>query len=62
LLEQLAIGANMVIPIGPFYQDLKVITRTEDGLRERSVIPVRFTGLDRLDKAGAATASGEDAS
>jgi protein-L-isoaspartate(D-aspartate) O-methyltransferase len=55
LLEQLAVGANMVIPIGPFYQDLKVITRTEDGLRERSVIPVRFTGFDRLDKAGAAS-------
>lgn len=59
LLEQLAEGANMVIPIGPFYQDLKVITRAPDGgIRERSVIPVRFTGLDRIGN-GETTESGD---
>lgn len=42
LLEQLAPGGRMVIPVGGFYQELKVIERTADGLRERSVLPVRF--------------------
>jgi protein-L-isoaspartate(D-aspartate) O-methyltransferase len=45
LLEQLAVGAHMVIPVGAFYQELKVITRTEQGLDERSVIPVRFVPM-----------------
>jgi protein-L-isoaspartate(D-aspartate) O-methyltransferase len=45
LLDQLALGGNMVIPVGSFYQELKVITRTEDGFEERSVIPVRFVPM-----------------
>jgi protein-L-isoaspartate(D-aspartate) O-methyltransferase len=45
LLEQLAENANMVIPVGDFYQELKVITRTADGFEERSVIPVRFVPM-----------------
>jgi protein-L-isoaspartate(D-aspartate) O-methyltransferase len=45
LLEQLAEGAHMVIPVGPFYQDLKVITRTGSSFSERSVIPVRFVPM-----------------
>jgi len=42
LLAQLAPGGRMVIPVGGFYQELKVIERTADGFRERSVLPVRF--------------------
>ena len=45
LLDQLAVGANMVIPVGAFYQELKVITRTEEAFEERSVIPVRFVPM-----------------
>ena len=45
LLEQLAVGAKMVIPVGDFYQELKVITRTAEGYDERSVIPVRFVPM-----------------
>jgi len=45
LLEQLAEGANLVIPVGDFYQELKVFTRTMDGFEERSVIPVRFVPM-----------------
>ena len=45
LLDQLALGAKMVIPVGDFYQELKVITRTPDGFDERSVIPVRFVPM-----------------
>lgn len=42
LLDQLAVGGRMVIPVGGFYQELKVIERTRQGLTERSVLPVRF--------------------
>jgi protein-L-isoaspartate(D-aspartate) O-methyltransferase len=42
LMTQLAPGGRMVIPVGGFYQELKVIERIPEGLRERSVLPVRF--------------------
>ncbi len=42
LLSQLAVGGRMVIPVGGFYQELKVIERTPNGYTERSVLPVRF--------------------
>jgi protein-L-isoaspartate(D-aspartate) O-methyltransferase len=45
LLGQLAEGAHLVIPVGEFYQELKVITRVGDGYDERSVIPVRFVPM-----------------
>ncbi len=45
LLDQLAEGAHMVIPVGEFYQELKVITRAGDSFEERSVIPVRFVPM-----------------
>ena len=42
LLEQLASTGRMVIPVGAFYQELKVIERQGGGYTERSVLPVRF--------------------
>ena len=42
LLEQLAPEGRMVIPVGAFYQELKVIKRQGGGYSERSVLPVRF--------------------
>lgn len=45
LLDQLAQGAHLVIPVGAFYQELKVITRDGDEIAERSVIPVRFVPM-----------------
>lgn len=42
LLQQLAVGGRMVIPVGGFYQELKVIERTSSGFTEKSVLPVRF--------------------
>ena len=45
LLAQLGEGSKMVIPVGDFYQELKVITRTPEGYDERSVIPVRFVPM-----------------
>lgn len=47
LLEQLRPGGRMVIPIGgQEIQQLSVIDMTEDGIRTREVMPVRFTELE----------------
>ena len=45
LLDQLEVGGHLVIPVGSFYQQLKVFSRTEAGLAERDVIPVRFVPM-----------------
>jgi protein-L-isoaspartate(D-aspartate) O-methyltransferase len=47
LVEQLKIGARLVVPIGRGDQDLLVMTRTEGGLREEQRIGVRFVPLVR---------------
>jgi protein-L-isoaspartate(D-aspartate) O-methyltransferase len=47
LVEQLAIGARLVVPVGVLLQELLVLTRTEDGLREDDRISVRFVPLVR---------------
>ena len=45
LLEQLAPGASLVIPVGDLYQQLRVVTKHPDGIRERDVFPVRFVPM-----------------
>jgi protein-L-isoaspartate(D-aspartate) O-methyltransferase len=46
LIEQLAPGGKMVIPVGSFFQELKVYTRGADGrITERTIIPVRFVPM-----------------
>lgn len=45
LEEQLKVGGRMVIPVGKYFQDLVVLTRTEKGKVRRSVIPVRFVPM-----------------
>ncbi len=45
LVEQLKIGGRLVIPVGSFFQELKVITKTGTGLEEKSIIPVRFVPM-----------------
>ena len=45
LLDQLAMGARLVIPLGTTAQDLCVFTREPGGIRRESVIPVRFVPL-----------------
>ena len=61
LLEQLSTTGRMVIPVGAFYQELKVIERQGGGYTEKSVLPVRFVpfvgeaeGAPRTPDAGAA--------
>ncbi len=45
LVEQLAVGAKMAIPVGEFFQELLVLERTETGVTRRSVLPVRFVPM-----------------
>lgn len=45
LLQQLRVGGKMVVPVGGFFQDLLVITKTADGIEKRTVIPVRLSPM-----------------
>lgn len=45
LVEQLAVGGRMVLPVGERYQRLKVLTKTPDGVRTEDVTPVRFVPM-----------------
>jgi len=45
LIEQLKIGGRMVIPVGSMLQELKLLTKTKDGIKEKSIIPVRFVPM-----------------
>lgn len=45
LLEQLKIGGRMILPLGDFYQDLVLITKTEKGIKKERKIPVRFVPM-----------------
>ena len=47
LVAQLRVGARLVVPVGVAYQDLLVLTRTEEGLREEDRLAVRFVPLVR---------------
>ena len=46
LVDQLASKGKMVIPVGDFYQELKVFTKHADGtVSEDDVLPVRFVPM-----------------
>ena len=45
LLEQLAMGGRMVVPIGSFFQDLYLYTKTEKGIEKKKLLPVRFVPM-----------------
>ena len=45
LIDQLKVGGKMVVPVGGFFQDLLVITKTADGIEKRTVIPVRLAPM-----------------
>ena len=46
LVDQLAPGGRLVIPVGSFSQDLLVIEKQEDGtIRRESIAPVRFVPM-----------------
>lgn len=46
LLDQLAPGGRMVIPVGDFFQELKVFTKDRSGkVTEKDILPVRFVPM-----------------
>jgi protein-L-isoaspartate(D-aspartate) O-methyltransferase len=46
LLEQLAPGGRMVIPVGGFFQELKVFSKDKSGrVSEKDILPVRFVPM-----------------
>jgi protein-L-isoaspartate(D-aspartate) O-methyltransferase len=51
LIEQLAVGGRLVIPVGGWSQDLRVLERTEEGIRTTKLFPVRFVPLVRSEDA-----------
>ena len=45
LIDQLAVGGRMVIPVGTTYQEMTIIEKTPAGVVERQTIPVRFVPM-----------------
>ena len=46
LIDQLRIGGKLVIPVGKYWQELKVITKVSTSdIDEKSIIPVRFVPM-----------------
>ena len=45
LLDQLKMGGRMVVPGGSFVQDLLLLTKTPEGIKRRTVAPVRFVPM-----------------
>jgi protein-L-isoaspartate(D-aspartate) O-methyltransferase len=47
LLDQLAVGGRLVIPLGTLDQELVRLTRLEEGFERETLLPVRFVPLTR---------------
>jgi protein-L-isoaspartate(D-aspartate) O-methyltransferase len=45
LIDQLAVGGRLVIPVGGRFQELMVLERTREGIQSRRVFPVRFVPM-----------------
>ncbi len=45
LITQLKVNGKMIIPVGDFFQDLILVTRTEEGIKKQKKLPVRFVPL-----------------
>lgn len=45
LVDQLAVGGKMIVPVGSTIQDMMIIERTRRGIIERKTIPVRFVPM-----------------
>jgi protein-L-isoaspartate(D-aspartate) O-methyltransferase len=45
LIDQLAVGGKMVIPIGAAHQEIVIVTKTDKGVTEKRTIPVRFVPM-----------------
>jgi protein-L-isoaspartate(D-aspartate) O-methyltransferase len=49
LVEQLAVGGTMILPVGPVHgdQELRILSKTPDGLVSQRSLPVRFVPMVR---------------
>ena len=45
LVDQLAVGGRMIIPVGRFFQELILIEKTDHGITKKSVLPVAFVPM-----------------
>ncbi|MGC8928077.1 MAG: protein-L-isoaspartate(D-aspartate) O-methyltransferase [Myxococcota bacterium] len=45
LIEQLKVGGRLIAPVGDMYQELVLITKTENGITRESLIPVIFVPM-----------------
>ena len=45
LIDQLRVGGRMVIPVGNFFQNLLLLTKTAEGIERRTILPVRFVPM-----------------
>jgi protein-L-isoaspartate(D-aspartate) O-methyltransferase len=54
LVDQLAIGGTLVVPVGEILQNLLVLRKTREGLEEVASLPVRFVPMvrERPDTGG----------
>jgi len=50
LVDQLADGGIMVLPVGNYYQELVMLTKNRDKVVEKEIIPVRFVPMVKPDK------------
>jgi protein-L-isoaspartate(D-aspartate) O-methyltransferase len=60
LVDQLALGARLVAPIGGFDQELRVLERTKEGIATRILYPVRFVPFVRGGAGDAPRPTPED--
>ncbi|MGB2960832.1 MAG: protein-L-isoaspartate(D-aspartate) O-methyltransferase [Candidatus Omnitrophota bacterium] len=45
LVAQLKTGGKMVVPVGSFFQELYLITKTASGVEKKMLLPVRFVPM-----------------
>jgi protein-L-isoaspartate(D-aspartate) O-methyltransferase len=45
LVEQLAAGGVMVLPVGTSFQEMTIVTKTTQGIARKATIPVRFVPM-----------------
>ena len=45
LIEQLAVGGKLVIPVGRLQQEITIVTKTDDGTSTVQTLPVRFVPM-----------------
>lgn len=45
LIKQLKVGGKIIIPVGEDLQELLLVTKTREGIREEKITPVRFVPM-----------------